>query len=321
MKKKKTLLLRFLVLLLSVLFLIHLVDFPLVFSYIQEVPLLIVMLLLFIGILRTWLTGIRWRLLNPDQTQQLTGWQYFRFLMIANTYNLIMPGALGGDFIKTFLTLKAVRNKKADNLIAIIVDRFVGLLSILFLGTLAFILMKEVPQEEALRWFFLILYAGVFVAVVLALHPGFHAVMIKIFRIAGTPGKKLSRLPGAWQDALTFFSGNKRKVIQAFLLCLPIHCVSFVSAYILAIFLNIEISFYAISLITALVWLVTSIPITISGAGIRELSFIYLMSFYGVDAEPATALSLYKYILTLILGIMGLLFWFDFSKLFLRLRK
>ena len=49
-----------------------------------------------------------------------------------------------------------------------------------------------------------------------------------------------------WQRSVNYFLANKHKVLLSFLLCLPIHIISFVSAYFLARSLNINISFFDI---------------------------------------------------------------------------
>jgi len=277
-------------------------------------PLYVVVALVVIGIGRTWLTGLRWRFLNPDVTAQLKAWHYFRFAMIAHTFNLVMPGALGGDFVKTAFTLKAVEHHRIHNVMAIILDRFVGLLSILFLGTVAFLLLSDIPDKTAFYTYFGILYGILIVLIVLALNSHLHKLLISCFARLGKIGLWLNNVISIWKETVKYFSLNKRKVFHAGLICLPIHLASFCTTYYLAVMLNIRISFLEISLITSLVWIVTAVPITISGAGIREFSMIYLLSLYGIEGELATALSLYTYIISIILGLIGLLFMVEWGK-------
>ena len=130
----------------------------------------------------------------------------------------------------------------------------------------------------------------------------------------------IGNLLQAWEKALHYFKTHKRRVLYAFLLCLPIHMVAFISKYLLARSLGIDVSFFSITLITAIVWLLISIPITISGAGVRELSMVYMFSLYGVDAEAATALSIYSYIIGLLLGMLGLLFIINWRNTWFKLQ-
>jgi uncharacterized protein (TIRG00374 family) len=113
-----------------------------------------------------------------------------------------------------------------------------------------------------------------------------------------------------WKEALRFFKRNSHLLLTALLLCLPIHGLSFVTTYIIAKSLGIDVSFFDVSVVLSLVWVITAVPITISGAGVRELSMIFFLSLFGVQAEPATALSTYFYIVRLALGLIGLVFVF-----------
>jgi len=311
---------RLVILALSIAVLLRIVDFTQVFYTIGNTPWYILFILVAIGIIRTWLTAQRWQLLNPDLTGQLKSWHYFRFYMIANAFNLVMPGALGGDLIRTAYTLQEVKTKRIDNLIAIVADRFIGLLSILLLGTLALVLAPDLPRQSFFYQIFGALIAGFIFIVTIISNTRAINLMQSIGNRLGKVGQLLNRLLLVWKEALHFFKTHHRNLWAALLICLPVHFISFLSAYILARSLGINISFFNISLIIALVWLVTAIPLTLAGAGVRELSMIYLFSIYGVDAEPATALSIYIYLVSLLLGLIGLLFLIDWAKLAQRIK-
>lgn len=307
---------RLFILVFSVLVLLHIVDIRTVISQIRNISIFIIIVLVIISTFRAWLTSLRWQMLNPDISGQLSKWQYFRLTMISHTYNLIMPGALGGDFARTAITVNTVKNNRAENVIAIIVDRFIGLLSILFLGLLAFILAKDIPFKDTVNVFFLIsivLFISVFIA---TNHTIINSIQKKI-TVKTKIGKVIFRIFEALLRTLAYFKANKRKVLLALLLCVPIHLISFLSTYMLARSIGININFFSICLITAIVWLITAVPITISGAGVRELSMIYLYSLYGVSAEEATALAAFTYVISILMAFVGLFFFIDLHKHFL----
>lgn len=312
---------RVIVLIVSLLVLLRIVDLRIVINQLTKIPLYIILILLMLGTARLWVTSIRWRLLNPDVSNQLSKWTYFRYVMISQVYNQIMPGALGGDFVRAAMTVSSVNEKKADNLIAIVVDRFVGLLSILFLGTTAFIITDAIADKASFYLFFLAVYSGLFVLIIVFTNSYLHSLLLGIFKGSNKISVLLSKAINIWQSALAFFSANKKKVLFAFLLCLPIHIVSFFTSYLLARSLYIYLPFVDISLIVSMTWLITAIPITISGAGVRELSMVYLFSLYGVGAEAATTLSIYTYIIGLLLGMIGLLFLVDWGKAYYKLQS
>ncbi len=306
--------LRIIILCTSILFIINIVDFALVVYYLKGVSWYILIILFSVGIIRTWFSGIRWQLINPDITGQLNKWQYFRFMMMANAFNLIMPGALGGDIVRSAMTVNAVKYKKIDNVIAIIADRFIGLISIFFLGAFALIFAGDIPSRSIFFNVFTVIFLTVGVIVFVLTNPYTLNLLEKITCRLGNIGLFINNIIQAWKNALLFFKTHKKNVLLGLLMCLPIHLISFLTAYLLAQSLGINVSFLNISLIIALVWLITAVPITISGAGVRELSMIYLFSIYGVAAEPATALSIYIYIVSLLLGIIGIFFIIDWKK-------
>jgi len=306
--KKYVLILRLLVLLFSVGLLIKMVDFRLVWRHIEDIPYYIFIALVGIGMVRAWLSGLRWRLINPDVSKQLSQWQYFRFLMIAHTFNLIMPGSLGGDFVKTAMALKTVKNNRAHNLIAIVADRFIGLFSIIMLGSLAMIFATKIPDRSVFYRSFGFLIFG-FSSVILVSTNKFILKLVEtICSHFGRLGRFLISFLNTWRSALLFFRQNYFRVFLALLLCLPIHGIVFLTKFVVAKYMNIPLTFFDVCAIQALVWVIAAIPITISGAGVRELTVIYFLSFYGVEAEAATALSMYSYIVAVLLGFIGILF-------------
>jgi len=296
---------RLLFLALSVWLLIHVVDFKTVFRHVGDIPLFVLVPLVLLGIFRVWLSGVRWRMVNPDVSGQLDGWGYFRLMMMAKPFNLVMPGALGGDFVKTAFTLRAVKTRRVDNIIAIIVDYYLGLLSITVLGSCALLFMSDIPDKRPFYLFFSGL-AGFFALSYLAAgNPWFLKLLADGFSRMGSMGARLGHVLKTWKSAHLFFRSNRTRLMMAMLLCLPIHGVSFISTYILSVYLGMGISFFDVCLVLALVWVITAVPITISGAGVRELSLIYFLSLYGVGSEAATALSVYLYIVRVALGIIG----------------
>jgi len=288
--------------------LIRIVDFKLVFEYVKGIPLIVLGVLVLIGLIRIWLNGVRWQLVNPDTSVQLSRWQYFRLMMISHAFNLIMPGALGGDFAKMAMTVKTVKARRIDNLIAIVADRFIGLFSITVLGATALCFISDIPDRRAFYGLFGLLSGGFAIGLIAAGNKWLLRQLETLFSHAGRIGQRLIHILEIWREALQFFKHNYHQLLFALLLCLPIHGLSFLTTYILSQKLGMEVSFFDVSAVLALVWVITAVPLTISGAGVRELSLIYFLSLYGVEKSLAVALSVYLYIVSVIIGFIGLAF-------------
>lgn len=291
------------------LILFRLIDLPGVWHDIRSVPIFILAPLVAVHILRTWLTGLRWKLLNPDVSGPLTRWQYFRLMMIANAFNLVMPGALGGDVARTAMTMQAVPSRRGENLIAIVVDRFVGLSSIVLLGSIALFLLSDIPDRTPFYFLFGVLYVVFVLTVLLAGSTRLMGVLETGFMKLGSVGSVPLRVLSTWRRSLSYFRAHRARVLAALGLCLPIHGISFLTYYLLAVKLDMPVTIFDISAVLALVWVITSVPITIAGAGVRELSLIYLLGLYEVSPESATALSIYVYVIGVFMAVIGVGLW------------
>lgn len=287
---------------------LFIVDVGAVFSSLRVVPLFLISFLVILGLLRTWLTGVRWQVINPDPQKQLSRWDYFRLVMIAGSFNLIMPGALGGDIAKAVMTANRVQTHRTANLIGIVTDRFIGLSSIVLLGAFSMLFMTRIPDRNQFFIYFAILAAGMVSLVITTSSKWVLSLLQSLLAHLGNIGARLIRILNSWRQAMQYFRHEWRRVLLALGLCLPIHGLSFITIYLLARALDIPVSFFDVSMVLALVWVVTVIPLSISGIGVRELSMIYLLGLYGITPESATALSLLFYLVTVLLGLIGVCF-------------
>ena len=78
--------------------------------------------------------------------------------------------------------------------------------------------------------------------------------------------------------------------------------------YLLAMALNINISFLNIGWVRSVIIIFTTLPISFSGVGLREGGFIVLLGTYGVPSEEALALAFLVFATVLFLaGVGGLM--------------
>ena len=61
--------------------------------------------------------------------------------------------------------------------------------------------------------------------------------------------------------------------------------MTFIIVYLFSTALQIDLGFWLVCIITSLSALITSVPISFGGLGVRELSFVYLLGLYGVSAD------------------------------------
>ena len=190
-------------------------------------------------------------------------------------YNLFLPGGVGGDGYKIFVLQKNHGIKMINVFHAVFWDRVSGIIALIFLSL---ILLQS--STFALHLPHLVLYAWV---VLIAIYPLtfllnklFYKQFIEVFTITSVE----SLLIQIAQVVSVFF------ILKA--LSQNAHLIDY-----LAIFLISTIA--------------TIIPITIGGAGAREITFFYLLGFIQVETHTGVALSLIFFAISALSSLAGIL--------------
>lgn len=303
--------LRLLGLTFTILIVVRLVDWSILGALSQEVAPGLLALLLSLSVFRVWLTSVRWRLLDPDPAGQLRQWDYFRYMMIGGAFNLVMPGALGGDIVRSSLLVSDLSEHRTSGVVSLVVDRAVGLFSIIGLGTLACIAAPGLRGREYFLAALLLFDALLVIACLCVLSKRLNARLRGLLTRPGRVWGRIAAFLRTWGSVVDFYRKNPWRALAALLLSVPVHVSWFLIVYLLAAELSIEVSFFGLSMVTAIAWLVTTIPVSFGGVGVRELSFISLLSTQGVDPEPSVLLSVFQFGLISATAFLGApLIWF-----------
>lgn len=67
----------------------------------------------------------------------------FKLIMIGNFFNTIIPGMVGGDFVKGFFLIKSEESKRGKSSGIIIMDRALGLIALTFIGSVSLIYLLQ----------------------------------------------------------------------------------------------------------------------------------------------------------------------------------
>ncbi len=80
------------------------------------------------------LGATRWQILLRVQGIDIPWFRLVKLLMIGIFFNQLMPGGTGGDVVKIFYLLKETPNKKPEAVLAVLMDRLVGLIGLIFVA-------------------------------------------------------------------------------------------------------------------------------------------------------------------------------------------
>ncbi len=122
-------------------------------------------------------------------------------------------------------------------------------------------------------------------------------------RIAGADDDFSGR--GGFHELIGHYKTQKgpfaRATFWAFLLQLNV----VVYYFLIGRALHLDIHFVDYFIFIPLVLIILTIPITISGLGLREESYIEIFKFYGISAQAAVSFSLIGVAFNLVIGLIG----------------
>ena len=225
------------------------------------------------------------------------GW---RLVFIGYFFNQVLPSAFGGDFMRAW-GLRKQCYPWIPILGSILVDRLIGLFTLCLLYVVFYPLMRTVFDVGALDWIWVGLLLGLFA---MALLCSFPKALIKILGQFSL-GKKLAPLMDIKIDAQALLTGLGVGVL--------IHLGIGLTFYILALGLGIPLSFSTAVLLFPLINLVTMIPLSFAGWGVREGVLVYSLPMIGIAAEQAFALSVSYGIVLTLSALPGILVWWFHS--------
>src|SRR5436305_14886780 len=108
--------------------------------------------------------AFRWHVLLKVQNIHLSVARLTGLFFIGLFYNQFLPGGTGGDIIKSYYLLKETPDKKAGALLAVVFDRFIGLVALVAITAtliaLRYDFLSQKPETRNLLWLLLVLLGG-----------------------------------------------------------------------------------------------------------------------------------------------------------------
>jgi uncharacterized protein (TIRG00374 family) len=256
------------------------------------------------------LTTARWRLLLAGQGLELRYRTAVSIDLVALFFNSFLPGATGGDAMRVYYASRLLRGEVTRLVAAVIVDRLIGLATLLSFGYVAFLLRPGIAArfpalQELLYWLPLVLSAGLAACLVALLVP-----RRTLPRFAAATVERASSMPVIGR--LVVFGRQLRRRPYVLPLAVGVtvaaQLVGFSSAYLVARSIGIAIDYPEIILIMAITQTAISLPISVAGHGVREVVLIGVFAAMGISAghpEVAIAFSVLLFSAQLFWSLVG----------------
>jgi uncharacterized membrane protein YbhN (UPF0104 family) len=244
--------------------------------------------------------NLRWVLILKAAGGAIRKGPALRILLISFWFNQALPSSLGGDVVRIWLLRRrgmgwgpAVRGVLADRLTALL-----GLIVLIAVGFP--LLLTRVNEPLAHLAIGGLAAAGVVGILVLVTLDRWPARLVSI-----QPLRSLAKL-GSLTRFLLLQYKHRGKVLG---LAILIHLMTTATCLVLARGIRVELSVLDAFILIPPVILLSALPISISGWGVREGGMVAMLSLVGISAEDALTISVLLGLAAAVVGLIGGVLW------------
>ena len=251
----------------------------------------------------------RWKILLDARGQKFSYGYLMKVYFVSWFFNNILPTTVGGDVFRVAYTSKkddaTGKRFTSPALAAAFVDRFIGFIGLFFFASLASSALFLTGMGKNHYLLFNIIGFFLLIIIMLAVfsdkvHQLFSRIFsrIKIFNL----GERFERAYSEIKE----YRQVKTKLVYSFLLSLIIQALLGLVWFLIAKGVSVGVSVLHYFLYIPVIGVITMLPVTVGGLGMRENLFVKIFStILNVAREKATAISLLYLIVNLIFALIG----------------
>jgi len=248
---------------------------------------------------------VRWWLLLLTQGIRLSLLEAFRLSYIGIFFNNVLPGLTGGDLVKAVAVARRVPAARARAVTTIFVDRVLGLLALMILGSLAALAGIGNPVfRDAALLLICLLGAGALISVPLLFKTLRRTLCLERV-LHSLPFQNLLREVDA---ALQLYRNRAGVVSSIFLFSMFGQVFGLVDAWFMARALGIDLSLLHILIIVPVIQVFCIVPISPGAWGVGEGLFVYFFRFINIGASSAAGISIGCRLIYTVQSLLGGLF-------------
>jgi uncharacterized membrane protein YbhN (UPF0104 family) len=277
------------------------VNLPAIWARINQINPLWILAAMALTLLQITLGALRWREITGHCGAALTAWQTLRFNLIGSFFNQTLPSSIGGDAVRLWLVSRTGAGWRGATY-SVLVDRAIGLiaLALMIVGSLpwSLALISDARGRTALTLVdAAALAAGLGFLVFGQLRWGF------LTRWLAT--KHLHACAVITNKVV--FSLRTGPVIAV--LSLAVHVLTVAIAWAVSRSIDAPATFGQLFLLIPPIVLITMLPISIAGWGVREAGMMVAFGYAGLPRADGLVLSLLYGAVIFVVGAFGGLVW------------
>src|SRR5438067_1519746 len=249
--------------------------------------------------------AFRWHVLLKVQRIHLGFLRLSGLFLIGMFYNQFLPGGTGGDIMKSYYLLKETPDNKAGALLAVVFDRFIGLVALVAITAtligLRYDFLSQKPETRNLLWLLLIILGSSVLFLV-------STVVISGFKLlhslpARFPGRdRLIEISAAYH----LYAHHWQATLVAFGASVVAHLATFATFLCAAYALGAPVPIVNFFAVMPVERTISALPISFAGIGLREKVLqIMLNGLCGVPEAKAILIGSLSFLIILLCCLPG----------------
>ncbi len=242
--------------------------------------------------------SLRWSYLLDKTGIKISRIKSYTYILISFFFNNFLPSAVGQDFIRSAY---ASKNEFSKALGVSLMDRFLGFIGMLILGILAVLSKIHKIKVLSVLYFLLILLLFLLFYIFTAGNFG-KGIKEKILRIKFLNfGDELRKFYNVLKD----FKGRRIVLINGIILSIVIQGMITIINFFIFKSTGINISFFNLVVLLPAITILSLVPLTLNGLGLREFAYIYFFGLVNIKGEEALTISLLFFFISVIASLSG----------------
>ena len=224
------------------------------------------------------LSGYRWFLLLRIQLPHVRVGSVIGWMWISEFFAMVTPGGGGGELARSYYAIKNHPEDRTSALSSVLLDRLIGLLSLLFLGVASYGLFLLFGRQitPAAHYLGVATGASLIIAVL-----GSMTLLARPTRMLFGRFISADMMRAAALITQTYWR-RKDVVVSCFVLSLVCHLFLIIPFWVAADLLVVDMDYLASLLVVPLTMIANLLPITPGGMGVGETAASFMFAQFAV---------------------------------------
>lgn len=260
------------------------------------------LLSLLIGIAGVFLSAYKWQVLLLQASKVHVNLAKLTSLyFIGSFFNNCLPTTVGGDIVRV-AKLSRLTGGLANSMTSVLVERITGFLALAGIAALAGVLTlgkasNTVKYIAPLTFMIMTCGTAIFIAL-----PGFGFLEGAIEKIRH---ESLAQKISTFYQSLVCYAQARRTLAYVILISFIFQASAVYGNYLIADAMNLKVSLIEVAMVAQMATIISMVPVSISGLGVKEAAFVLFFAHVGVGIGPALAFALINRIVYMLVSLPG----------------